>query len=258
MKQNIIQRNYRVSWSDVLKNTILALCFPFSIVFGFHQWSLLPTVSQVNVDICFSFRLSKIVVSDLRFLVDSFVGASCFKRLNWTFCVLVLNLRDIEVIRFSSSCRQTETVFSTWASPITSELALIQIIPCCRTRQTKSLFRRTLYVEGSSMHSFFAYVTAACMSDWLALDFHPSGVSRSIFTMSKITYWAYDLALWLPLASKVFTSKPTGEHLCRNILCNGLIWYFYISLNMDHIIPLLMLYPSTFLDLAGFRGLFID
>ena len=167
-------------------------------------------------------------------------------------------LRDTDLIRFFCSCRQTETVFSTWASPITSELALIQIIPCCRTRQTRSLFRRTLYVEGSSMHSSFAYVTAACMSDWLELGFHPSGVSRSIFTMSKITYWAYDLALWLPLASKVFTSKPTGEYCCKNTLWNGLIWYFYISLNMDHIIPLLMLCPSTFLDLNGFRSLFID
>ena len=59
-------------------------------------------------------------------------------------------------VRMFSYCYQTETVSSILVSPMTSELALIQMIPCCLTKQIKSLLRRTLYVEGSSMHSALA------------------------------------------------------------------------------------------------------
>lgn len=121
--------------------------------------------SLLNIKTCF-LRLMNRFASQQFFtslLFDTFsprivVSSMSFEYLAY-WCFLIH--RDIALVRFLSSFRQTETVFSAWVSPIISELALIQIMPCCRTRQTKSLLWRTLYVEGSSMQSSFAKLTAA-------------------------------------------------------------------------------------------------
>ena len=120
-------------------------------------------------------------------------------------------------------------VFSTWLLPITSEFALIHMIPCFLTRQINSSLRRSLYVDGSCAQSSFARLTAECIFVSDVLCCHPSGVRRSILIMSKSTYSSIFPQMGLFVQAKCAHPNRMLDFYCFLIDPSDIFTIFVIS-----------------------------
>ena len=114
--------------------------FLFPLFLSSIHWSLFPPLVEVRVQICFSFRLQNHVVSDLWLIVHSFLGASCFKHLNWTFWKLLWNLLDVEVFRLPAAVVRQRQFSQLGLRPLLLNLHWSRLFPAAELSRPNRCF----------------------------------------------------------------------------------------------------------------------